>query len=142
MVQMHHPESSPLYVSLHPPFQSQKSLWPTRHLCPRAILRARPLVVHTPYPPSPKKPHTPPSFKMAVSCQHLLLTQMHHPEGSPLALCDSCPRSFHLLCMGVEWEELAEGDWACPRCAERKGIPTKRLTVDDVKNRQSTGNGR
>ena len=44
--------------------------------------------------------------------------------------------------MGVEWEELPEGDWSCPRCAERKGIPTKRLTVDDVKNRQSTGNGR
>ncbi|KAL3155881.1 hypothetical protein ABBQ32_012881 [Trebouxia sp. C0010 RCD-2024] len=68
--------------------------------------------------------------------------KMHHPEGSPLALCDSCPRSFHLLCMGVEWEELPEGDWACPRCAERKGIPTKRLTVDDVKNRQAAGNGR
>ncbi len=67
---------------------------------------------------------------------------MHHPEGSPLALCDTCPRSFHLLCMGLEWEELSEGDWSCPRCAERKGLPTKRLTVDEVKNRQSTGGGR
>ncbi|DBA80639.1 TPA: hypothetical protein ACH3X1_007887 [Trebouxia sp. C0004] len=68
--------------------------------------------------------------------------KMHHPEGSPLALCDTCPRSFHLLCMGLEWEELSEGDWSCPRCAERKGLPTKRLTVDQVKNRQSTGGGR
>ncbi len=70
------------------------------------------------------------------------LLQMHHPEGSPLALCDTCPRSFHLLCMGLDWEELSEGDWSCPRCAERKGLPTKRLTVDEVKNRQSTGGGR
>ncbi|KAL0037869.1 hypothetical protein WJX79_002900 [Trebouxia sp. C0005] len=68
--------------------------------------------------------------------------KMHHPEGSPLALCDTCPRSFHLLCMGLDWEELSEGDWSCPRCAERKGLPTKRLTVDEVKNRQSTGGGR
>ncbi len=44
--------------------------------------------------------------------------------------------------MGLEWEELSEGDWSCPRCAERKGLPTKRLTVDEVKNRQSTGAGR
>ena len=44
--------------------------------------------------------------------------------------------------MGLEWEELAEGDWSCPRCAERKGLPTKLLTVDEVKNRQSTGAGR
>lgn len=83
-----------------------------------------------------------PPLSIGGGLQHLPVLQMHHPEGSPLALCDSCPRSFHLLCMGVEWEELTEGDWACPRCAERKGIPTKRLTVDDVKNRQSTGNGR
>lgn len=65
--------------------------------------------------------------------------QMHHPDNSPLALCDTCPRSFHLLCMGLDWEDLPEGTWSCPRCAERKGIPTKRLTVDDVKNRQSLG---
>ena len=67
---------------------------------------------------------------------------MQNPQGSPLALCDTCPRSFHLLCMGLEWEELPEGDWSCPRCAERKGLPTKRLTVDEVKNRQSTGGAR
>ena len=65
--------------------------------------------------------------------------QTHHPENSPLALCDTCPRSFHLLCMGLDWEDLPEGSWSCPRCAEKKGIPTKRLTVDDVKARQSLG---
>lgn len=44
----------------------------------------------------------------------------HHPENSPLLLCDSCPRSYHLICLDVTFEELPEEEWQCPKCQDRK----------------------
>ena len=44
----------------------------------------------------------------------------HHPENSPLVLCDSCPRSFHLICLDLAFEELPEEEWQCPKCQDRK----------------------
>ena len=42
--------------------------------------------------------------------------QPYHPTYSPLCLCDFCPRAFHMLCLGLDWGDLPEGEWACPRC--------------------------
>jgi hypothetical protein len=46
------------------------------------------------------------------------MAQVAHPEHSPLLLCDTCPRSFHLACLGLSLAELPSGDWCCPRCVE------------------------
>ena len=57
------------------------------------------------------------------------------PEGSPLVLCDSCPRAYHLECLrGVDASDLPGGDWACPRCGERRGATLRRLV--DFETRQ------
>ncbi|KAL5716525.1 hypothetical protein ACHQM5_018202 [Ranunculus cassubicifolius] len=34
--------------------------------------------------------------------------------GGELIICDTCPATFHLGCLGLE--ELPEGDWFCPDC--------------------------
>ncbi|KAJ4971458.1 hypothetical protein NE237_004557 [Protea cynaroides] len=34
--------------------------------------------------------------------------------GGTLIMCDQCPSSFHLSCLGLE--ELPEGKWYCPSC--------------------------
>ncbi|MQL80552.1 hypothetical protein Taro_013010 [Colocasia esculenta] len=35
-------------------------------------------------------------------------------DGGSLVLCDHCPSSFHLFCVGLE--EVPEGKWFCPSC--------------------------
>lgn len=54
-------------------------------------------------------------------------TQVTHPELSPLVLCDGCTRSYHMACLGLEWAELPDGDWECPKCADRKDAAVRRL---------------
>ncbi len=44
--------------------------------------------------------------------------QTTHPQLSPLLLCDTCPRSFHMACLGVNWGDLPVEDWCCPKCVE------------------------
>ncbi|XP_061364383.1 increased DNA methylation 1-like [Gastrolobium bilobum] len=34
--------------------------------------------------------------------------------GGELVLCDTCPSSFHLSCLGLE--QVPDGDWFCPPC--------------------------
>ncbi|KAL3616178.1 hypothetical protein CASFOL_039568 [Castilleja foliolosa] len=34
--------------------------------------------------------------------------------GGELVLCDQCPSSFHIRCLGLK--EVPEGDWFCPSC--------------------------
>jgi hypothetical protein len=41
--------------------------------------------------------------------------ETYHASFSPLLLCDFCPAAHHLHCLGLEWAELPEGEWACPR---------------------------
>lgn len=53
--------------------------------------------------------------------------QVTHPEMSPLVLCDSCTRSFHMACLGLEWAQLPEGDWECPKCGDKKDAAVRRL---------------
>lgn len=38
---------------------------------------------------------------------------------SPLVLCDYCPRSYHLLCLKLDWSDLPPGEWACPSCSAK-----------------------
>lgn len=55
--------------------------------------------------------------------------QVHHPEASPLLLCDTCPRSFHMACLGLSWHDLPEGEaeWYCPRCIDRHAAASRNL---------------
>ena len=49
-------------------------------------------------------------------------------EGSPLLLCDTCPRSYHLACLrGAEFSALPPGDWSCAKCVERQSAAVRRL---------------
>lgn len=47
----------------------------------------------------------------ACGCCH----ETYHPSFSPLILCDFCPRAYHIFCLGLDWAELPEAEWACPR---------------------------
>ena len=53
--------------------------------------------------------------------------QVTHAELSPLVLCDGCPRSFHMACLGLGFQDLPEGAWECPKCGERKDASLRRL---------------
>ncbi|KAK9860443.1 hypothetical protein WJX84_001872 [Apatococcus fuscideae] len=55
--------------------------------------------------------------------------KVHHPEASPLLLCDTCPRSFHMACLGLSWHDLPEGEaeWYCPRCIDRHAAASRNL---------------
>ena len=59
----------------------------------------------------------------------MFLCQVNHPEASPLLLCDTCPRSFHMACLGLSWDDLPEGDadWYCPRCVDRHAAASRNL---------------
>jgi hypothetical protein len=41
--------------------------------------------------------------------------ETYHPSFSPLLLCDFCPQAHHVYCLGLDWPDLPEGEWACPR---------------------------
>ncbi|KAF8056775.1 hypothetical protein HT031_006273 [Scenedesmus sp. PABB004] len=49
--------------------------------------------------------------------------QAHHASFSPLLLCDFCPRAQHVSCLGLDWADLPEGEWACPSCLPLPGGP-------------------
>ena len=65
------------------------------------------------------------SVAIAVN-SHWYALQTHDLEGYPLVLCDNCPRSYHLNCLGVTWSDLPEDEWLCPRCVEKKEKGAKR----------------
>jgi hypothetical protein len=44
------------------------------------------------------------------SCQ-----ETYHQSFSPLLLCDFCPGAYHVYCLGLDWQDLPEGEWACPQ---------------------------
>ncbi|KAK7410090.1 hypothetical protein VNO78_00603 [Psophocarpus tetragonolobus] len=51
--------------------------------------------------------------------------------GGELVLCDRCPSSFHLSCLGLE--NVPDGDWFCPTCC-CKICKQPRCTQDRAKN--------
>ncbi|KAI4316613.1 hypothetical protein L6164_024578 [Bauhinia variegata] len=56
-----------------------------------------------------------------------------HNEGE-LILCDRCPSSFHLSCLGLK--ELPDGDWFCPSCCCKicSHYSCKHVNADSVNN--------
>lgn len=54
-----------------------------------------------------------------LTCGARFRAQMHHVAGSPLLLCDTCPRSVHLACLDLDYGQLPPGNWSCPKCAEK-----------------------
>ena len=40
----------------------------------------------------------------------------YHPTYSPLVLCDFCPRAHHVYCLDLDWKDLPQHEWACPKC--------------------------
>ena len=52
---------------------------------------------------------------------------MTHGQLSPLLLCDACPRSYHMACLGQGWRDLEEGDWCCPKCADSTQVGVRGL---------------
>jgi hypothetical protein len=39
-------------------------------------------------------------------------------EGGSLILCDNCPRSFHLKCLGLKKSDIpADQEWNCKTCS-------------------------
>ena len=52
---------------------------------------------------------------------------MHHQQNSPLVLCDACPRSYHAMCLELDFHQLPEeGEWACPKCIEKETKQARR----------------
>jgi hypothetical protein len=77
--------------------------------------------------------------RMLTSVAHcLLLPQVAHAEGSPLLLCDTCPRSFHRACLGLAPAELPTGDWCCPKCVGSTQAALRRV-VDLESRRREAG---
>ena len=55
------------------------------------------------------------------------MPQMHHQQNSPLVLCDACPRSYHAMCLELDFHQLPEeGEWACPKCIEKETKQARR----------------
>lgn len=74
--------------------------------------QAAPLAPGAPNPAHAKlKRQTYTSNNKACGCCH----ETYHPTFSPLILCDFCPQAFHIYCLGLDWADLPEAEWACPR---------------------------
>ncbi len=41
-------------------------------------------------------------------------------DGGSLLCCDSCPSSFHLICLNPPLTQVPVGDWFCNRCTSAK----------------------
>lgn len=66
------------------------------------------------------------------------LPQMYHAQLSPLCLCDFCPRSYHLACLGaVQWSDLPPGEWACPKCSEKAALAAARASQAAAKKAEA-----
>jgi hypothetical protein len=39
--------------------------------------------------------------------------ETYHSSFSPLVLCDFCPGAYHVCCLGMDWADLPEAEWAC-----------------------------
>jgi hypothetical protein len=54
-------------------------------------------------------------------------------NGVPFICCDSCPRSFHPLCLNIvdPEAELGEGEWKCPSCHKDESAPCDKEDLCD-----------
>ena len=54
--------------------------------------------------------------------------------GGEIILCDTCPRSYHLVCLDPELEDVPEGHWCCPKCAAEGPEKSKETAAEDKKD--------
>ena len=67
-----------------------------------------------------------PFVKNTFKCSRCM--RVYHPSGSPLVLCDYCPKAFHVSCLeGVAMGDLPVGEWACPKCHEKQAANKQKL---------------
>ena len=46
-----------------------------------------------------------------------------------LVCCDGCPAAFHAKCVGLDPDNLPEGDWFCDKCAAKDDAEAKPAEV-------------
>jgi hypothetical protein len=63
--------------------------------------------------------------------------RVYHPQGSPLVLCDSCPKAYHVECLGIPFEKLPEGEWVCVKCQERHEANLQKLQDLETKKKEA-----
>eukprot|EP00892_Ulva_mutabilis_P000579 jgi/Ulvmu1/10521/UM064_0059.1 len=63
--------------------------------------------------------------------------RMYHAGGSPLALCDFCPKAFHVECLGSTLAALPAGEWGCPKCYERQEANKQKLHDLEAKKKEA-----
>lgn len=60
-----------------------------------------------------------------------------HPDASPLILCDTCPRSYHVACLGLAWSELPSSDWCCPKCIDTTQAALRRVMDLEARKKEA-----
>jgi hypothetical protein len=43
-------------------------------------------------------------------------------EGGSLICCDSCPNSFHIVCLDPPLRKVPDGNWYCNACLAKRGL--------------------
>jgi hypothetical protein len=67
-----------------------------------------------------------PFNKNTFKCSRCM--RVYHPAGSPLVLCDFCPKAFHVDCLGgVGLGDLPAEEWGCPKCQEKQAANKQKL---------------
>nr|CCA21504.1 conserved hypothetical protein [Albugo laibachii Nc14] len=61
-----------------------------------------------------------------------------HFDGneSQMLLCDGCDQAYHLYCLHPPLTCIPDGDWFCPKCAERKRPEEPQLPVSIEEEKQ------
>ncbi|CAI5445508.1 unnamed protein product [Caenorhabditis angaria] len=57
--------------------------------------------------------------------------------GGDILCCESCPASFHLLCLGIDEKQVPEGDWICNRCTNLPPNLRAELSISPSKSTNS-----
>lgn len=62
-----------------------------------------------------------------------------HTEASPLVLCDTCPRAYHLACLpnNVSFKDLPTGDWCCPKCVDATQAALRRVMDLETRKKEA-----
>lgn len=77
-----------------------------------------------------------PFVKNTFKCSRCM--RVYHPSGSPLVLCDYCPKAFHVSCLqGATMADLPAGEWACPKCHEKQAANKQKLEDLAAKHKEA-----
>jgi hypothetical protein len=62
-----------------------------------------------------------------------------HTEASPLVLCDTCPRAYHLACLpnNLSFNDLPAGDWCCPKCVDATQAALRRVMDLETRKKEA-----